>query len=123
MGGRGKSYFRGRGLSSHFFRDWERVSGVIVPYFPLGDSPKKDPLLTDAAQAHSLNNRKNCSASPSTFAFDLAGESRITLKVGCQKMASSYSAVEFVVGELGERYKCIVCHQVLFPAQSSCGHR
>ena len=39
-------------------------------------------------------------------------------------MASSYSAVEFVAGQLEERYKCIVCHQVLFePAQSSCGHR
>ena len=39
-------------------------------------------------------------------------------------MSSSLNDVEFVKGELEERYKCIACRLVLQnPMQSSCGHR
>ena len=39
-------------------------------------------------------------------------------------MSSASNDVEFVKGELEERYKCIACRLVLQnPMQSSCGHR
>ena len=54
------------------------------------------------------------------FIFILAGFER---DLPCV-MSSSRNDVEFVKGDLEERYKCIACRLVLqSPMQSSCGHR
>ena len=50
----------------------------------------------------------------------------IVMLAGCVTLLMSLSRndVEFVKGELEERYKCIACRLVLQnPMQSSCGHR